>query len=61
VATIAFLMIAGSEPSIAVSLQEIPAEVKSCKAMSAWHLAKALGVKLKALFEEPVRAGKRSG
>jgi hypothetical protein len=54
-------MIAGSEPSIAVSLQEIPAEVKSCKAMSAWHLAKALGVKLKALFEEPVRAGKRSG
>ncbi len=23
-----------------------------------WHLAKALGVKLKALFEEPARAGK---
>lgn len=50
VATIAFLMTAGSEPSCGV-VQEIPAEVKSCKAMSAWHLAKALGVKLKALFE----------
>ena len=34
VATIAFLLTAGSEAAIAMSPQELPAEVKSCKAIT---------------------------